>query len=296
MKFLRGLALESLFLVKSRSLQVVTLLLFLFFVFAFYNAYSFALNFEKQIKQLAFSESAAGNEGNKIVLDKGEKLRLAREALQGIHPVAGPNYALILFSVLGPAMAAIVGANAVGAEFASRTVRVKAAHYGWVTSVFAKLITIFLLGVVFAVMAAGIGLVGGKVTWNMILANVEMAKEVPPPPLRSSNLMRIMVALAGFSFYAFLSLFLTLVTRNTLAGASAAVALPYVEKFLNVWWLPQALYSKLLTSYFNSFEGGVVFIPPSPYKTTPFQCWAGMILWGAAAFFASLVWARRQEL
>ncbi|MBT9132557.1 MAG: hypothetical protein DDT40_01593 [candidate division WS2 bacterium] len=298
MKTTDRLAIEGLLALKSRATIIVSLLLFLFAFYGYMAAYQQAL-----IMTISDEERMIpiyGEEGYKRWIQEDPMAKYNRELFQNLKPITGPNYVMSLFGVVGPLLAAIWGALFFGNEFVWRTAKVRAAHYGWTSTIKAKIALVLFAAVVFGFAGSLIGIFGGYISWNLITRATEVAKWVGEPFISTPYWRQLFVLWLGFSVYGLLGGFLALAARSPVVGAISGFAVPYIEMYLGqlrpTWWFPHAAYTELMASSFTYLTGSAVRITSGSNFVSPYLPWAVICGWLMLICAGMLVLSRRQEL
>jgi hypothetical protein len=277
------------------------LLLILLGIFAFNVAFKSINSFETASKD-AISQYQAQLKQNGIVEEKNNNVlsektnSFLKKLSQVVHPSAGPGYILLVLSVIGSWFLCIISATIVGNEFSTKTVKIKAAHYGWSNSVIAKQMIILLICVFFILIAIIVGEIGGQISW-MIVKNSSIIANSPPPILKSNLLIQFFITLLGLLFYSGISALFSMLFKNTLVGAVCGILFPYIEKLINKWYLPGSCYGNLMGHYFNYYEGGFVSTSPLAVGNMPMEVnWIMIVLSCIIVFSIMLLLSKKQAI
>jgi len=306
MDIINSLSLERRLILRSRGFLLAALALAAFaIVFGFVGPYHSARHFENHLtymREQIRQQAAEVGKADIIIIDD-TLVELVKEAFKPLHPGAAPNHIMSMFAKLGPIVIVILGAHIVGSEFAERTVMVRAAHYGWGNCIIVKLMSIVFISAVIAVAGFLIGLVGGRIAWHVVMAGPsEIARYVVAPYIISPHWQQIFLVVVGLSFYGILGVLLTVIIRNSLAGAVIGIAIPYIEQYAvaiwpTLWFLPSNIYSNLLVNTFTYFEGGGVGRPLIFATVEPlWLCWLMLVAGGLILSFSAWQVAKRQAI
>lgn len=294
-----ALLLEGRLILKSRATVLLAAILLFVIVWAgFISPYNQALRSEERF-ELRRGEMERIIEELGVVVYHEILSDFVSGPFRALHPAAGPNNIRALLATLLPMAMAILGANIVGSEFVKRTVKVRAAHYGWSNTVFTKGLAIILVTVLVAIVASFIGLLGGYITWHMLLRASEIAKELPHPNILICHWQQILVLILGSSVYGMLGAFAANVTRSPLAGAVVALGTPFLERLLllEVWWLPRNATASLMGEVFVYFDGGLLHPPSAATAADPaWLYWIILAGWSILFFFLMWWFSRRQAI
>lgn len=298
MRFWQLLRTEGHLVWKGRWVAILTLALVAWAVWGGpFGTYRYALRGVERMEELRAAYAAGFDEYVDEALTADLQATLAL-----LHPAVGSNYLLSILAVLGTMALPIWGAQLVGAEFRHRTAKVRAAHAGWMPVVAAKVCWLLLLSAGLALLFAGIGAVSGQLTWRAAQETIGLAGDVVPPPPKAPLAAQLLVAAMGLFFSGLTGLLAALVTRSSLAGALAGLALPYAEAFVIGtpswgWLLPRIAYGNLMVDQFVYLPGGMVGEPialvPAP---APWASWAVFAAWILLARWAALRISLRQQI
>ncbi len=302
-----ALLLESRLILKSRTTMTLVAALLFFTVWAgFILPYSMALH---ELQLLNRAQEQAQERVQELTERYGANIQIADlhdhknipDSFLALYPAAGPNNIRALLAVLAPMAMAILGANIVGSEFAKRTVKVRAAHYGWANTVLIKGVAIILISFLITVTASLLGLLGGNITWNMLLRAAEVAKPLACFDILISQWQQIQQALLlvlGLSVYGILGAFVANVIRSSLGGAVVALAVPFIEaRFSQLWWLPGNVYASLIADTFVYFDGASLAPPPAAGIADPLWLhWIIIAGWCVLLFFSMWGFSKRQAI
>lgn len=220
-----------------------------------------------------------------------------RNDLSTLQPRMGVNLALAITGALGPLLAAVWGARAVGTEFGQRTVRVRAAHEGWLQAVARKQIVMAIVVVVAVCLVLLLGVSLGHAVWASFSSNMPELSSIDLAPLPFSPALGALAVSLGMVAYGLVGCLAALVTRSTAAGIVLAVAIPYLERYAGVWWLPQAAYGYLLRHWLAYYEGSFIVAPGTAHAPASAAAAAAiMAAWLVALAGGVLLLARRQEI
>ena len=286
--------LEMRMLIKSRSTQVAFLLIILLYIFAFYSTYNTACSIEQDIKKVIAQIHNQVQQSDSVI-DTSQSKTYLNEVLIGLHPKMGPNYTLLILALIGPLLSAIIGASIIGVEFSNHTAKNRAAHFGWTKNILAKLLVLILCGIGFALLSVLIGIIFSKFTWGLISRDSYFSTIMHAPVIISSDLIKMFVVIIGFTIYGFLGALVGLLAKNTLAGALTAIFLPYLEKYLSIWWLPQSLYANLIARSFNYFQGSIILIPQMQNNISLIKSWIILSIWCISLLVSALIISRLQS-
>jgi hypothetical protein len=212
-----------------------------------------------------------------------------RDDLASARPEMAPNLALTILGALGPIVGAIWGASVIGSEFSLRTVRMRAAHDGWPSSVGSKALIVACGAVAAAVAAPPIGLLGGLVSWRVLTSSYDWLASAPSRTA-PNVLPGIAVVAAGVTLYSLIAAAIALATKSLPAGVIGGLALPYAESWIGQWWLPQAAFGNLLKQSLAYHPGAVVNAPPvTSAPPVAWLSWVVLAIWFAMVV-AALNW------
>lgn len=222
---------------------------------------------------------------------------VTRAELSGVRPERAANLATSIFGAVGPMILGVWGASVAGIEFGHRTVRSRAAHVGWSRAVIAKVIVIFVGVIVVGAAAILSGVIAGNAVFvsfaksSPALADVALAETTPPLA------PGFVAASAGVAFYGLLACLIAVVTGSLSSGIIGGLAVPYLESFVGVWWLPQSALASMLNQTLIYFPGAFVNAPPvkSP-PPAPWVAWLVLAVWGVAVLGALVFTSSRQEI
>ncbi len=220
-----------------------------------------------------------------------------RDDLMVLQPHMGVSLALTSLGFIGPLLAAIWGARALGLEFGQRTVRLRAVNEGWTRVVLSKQLLVVVAAFAAAAVVSLLGVLVGRVLWSLALSRVPELASFPLPHPSFSAVFGAAVVALGVAFYGLLGCLAALLTRSTAAGIVVAVAVPYLENLLSAWWLPQGAYGSLL-KYTLVYRGGSFIAAPVVKHAAPSAVAALAVLgcWLVAVVLVTAVAARRQEI
>lgn len=278
LKTVDKLIIESQLAIKGRATIVIGILLLLVAFWGYMASY-------QQAARMAVSEEERvipiyGIEKYMLWIQEDPTAKDTRELFQNLKPVAGPNYILSVFAVVGPMLAAIWGALFFGNEFVWRTAKVRAVHYGWVSSIKTKIVVVLFASLIVGLIGSLVGLLGGHISFYLISRATEIAKWVGDPVIVTSWFQQILVLWLGLSFYGLLGGFIALLLKSPVFGAVIGFTVPYIEAYIGqllpMWWLPHTAYSELMSGSFAYLAGSIVGIGSNP---------------GFATFSPSLPWA-----
>jgi hypothetical protein len=278
LKTVDKLIIESQLALKGRATIVIGILLLLVAFWGYMASY-------QQAARIAVSEEERmipvyGVEKYMLWLQEDPAAKDTRELFQNLKPVAGPNYILSVFAVVGPMLAAIWGALFFGNEFVWRTAKMRAAHYGWVSSIKTKIVVVLFANLIVGLIGSLVGLLGGHISFNLILRATEIAKWVGDPVIVASFWQQILVLWLGLSYYGLLGGFLAIVFKSPVAGSVIGFAVPYIEAYIGqmlpMWWLPHTAYNELMAGSFTYLTGSIVRIGSNPgfAAVSPYLPWA----------------------
>ncbi|MCL0072952.1 ABC transporter permease subunit [Dehalococcoidia bacterium] len=305
MDIINNMLLERRLILRSRWTLIAAAVMVAFAVwFGFVGPYQFAMWSEGRLIDIKEQMQEQVEEyAQDITVDMSHAVKQVKADFQVLHPVAGPNRIMSMFAALGPLITAILGAHIVGSEFTKRTVKVRAAHYGWGNSMVAKLISIVFISAIIAAAGFLIGSIGGNIIWNVVISGPsEIAKEVVPPYIPSPHWQQMLLVILGSSFYGILGAFVATATRSPLGGAVAGLSIPFIEQFAvaalsPLRWLPQNIYSNLLVGTFRYFEGAGMGKPLVLETVEPlWLCWLISIGWSLILFFSAWQLSKRQAI
>lgn len=220
-----------------------------------------------------------------------------RNDLATMQPRMSANLYLTIAGAIGPLLAAIWGARAIGLEFGMRTARVRAVNQGWTRVVASKHVVLAVVTFATAALVPLLGLAGGLFTWSTFTSELPglSSLHLTPPPF-SPVLGTVAVAL-GMLLYGLVGCLAALITRSTAGGIVVGVAIPYVEGFLGFPWLPRAAYGSLLTRWLAYYDGSFVVAPGVAHPTSTSIMSVGIMgVWMGVLAGGALLLSRRQEI
>lgn len=300
MKAVDRLRIESRLAFKGRATIAICILLFLFVVYAYISSYQMVAG--RAVSQEEHMIPVYGVEAYKSWLQENPEAANIRETFQNLKPVAGPNYVLSVFAVVGPMLAAIWGALFFGNEFVWRTAKVRAAHYGWASSVKTKMLLMSLANLMIGLIGSLAGLVGGYITWNLILRATEISMWVGVPIITTSFWQQLLVLWLGLSVYGFLGGLIALAVKSPLVGGVSGFFVPYAEAYIGkmfpAWWLPHTAYSELMADSFAYFPSSIVLITPNESfaAASPYLPWAVTGGWLLFFYMSMVLLSMRQKI
>lgn len=291
--FFNGLLIESHKAVRSRwTLGLVVVMLIVIF-YANLTSYQFALQGQDTMEKI--KEIQGSNFKEWVLADDGA--RPLREAIWGLTPDATRNLFLAVLGAIGPMLSILWGANLVGSEFAWKTSRICAAHYGWPKTIVTKIVLIIIASIITVVMISVLSVVASQIIWHYAISSIEAAKWIRPPIIQFSLLKQVLALILGLSTYGLLGATLALLIRSTAAGSIIGLAAPFAEKVMDKWWLPQSAFSYMLNKQIVYSQGGA--ISPPPLTSNPpmsWYPWIIMLIWMTAFIFILWLASRRQEI
>ncbi len=291
--FFNGLLIESHKALRSRwTLGLVVVMLIVIF-YANLTSYQFAL--QGQDTMVKIKKIQGSNFKEWVLADDGA--RPLREAIWGLTPDATRNLFLAVLGAIGPMLSILWGANLVGSEFAWKTSRIRAAHYGWPKTIATKIVLIIIASIITVVMISVLSVVASQIIWHYATSSIEVAKWIKPPIVQFSLLKQVLSLILGLSTYGLLGATLALLIRSTAAGSVIGLAIPFAEKVIDKWWLPQSAFSYILNKQIVYSQGGA--ISPPPLTSNPpmsWYPWIIMLIWMAAFIFILWLASRRQEI
>jgi hypothetical protein len=220
-----------------------------------------------------------------------------RDELANLQPGMGAGAYLAIFGVLGPLIAAVWGARAIGTEFAAGTVRVRAAQDGWARSVAVKYSVVIVIVLLATLAVTVLGAIAGRAVWHVFSSEVPAVSSLPVHGQTYSPVLAALVVATGVTFYGLLASFIALLTRSTAAAIVAGLTIPFAEGFARQWWLPHAAYGYLLSRVLVYNETSLMSRPlvPRPPDTALVACGV-LAAWLLAVLAASQVLAARQQI
>lgn len=295
MNIISNLSIEWRLAIRNRWTYVLMVLLLLVAFWSYSSPYGFVIQRTQTLEQIKKGYSEQGFEQ---FIREEQGAAYDRELFYVFHPSAGPNYIMSVFAVIVPLLIAIWSAALVGGEFSWSTAKIRAVHYGWQKTIITKLIVIVIAGLIIAIAASVIGIIGGHISWSLINHSpkiAKIAKLVGEPNVINQFWKQLLVLSLGIIFYGFLGAFLSLITRNAIAGAVSGFSLPFIESYHRISWLPHATYSSLMAENFTYFSGGIVRINSMP-SSAPWLSWFMEFGWILSLAIIMLLISRWQEV
>lgn len=222
--------------------------------------------------------------------------KLIYAAYEGINTKTAPENTMLVFAGIATMFAAILSSNLFGSEYVKKTIKVRAAHYGLLKTVLAKIIVMFAIACFIPIFGFLIGKVVSYPIWNSALKLSEFASKMDLEKFNPNFIPEVLLIILGFMTYGLLSAFAAMVTKNNLAGAVIGIFIPYFEKFTSWWFLPFSAYSNLLSRVFHHYAGGMFTITPNEVGNQPLWTnWAILLGWCLVFTMGILVYSKKQE-
>jgi ABC-type transport system involved in multi-copper enzyme maturation permease subunit len=221
----------------------------------------------------------------------------AADMFADTQPSRGTSVFLAVLATLGPFLAAAWAAGLVGSEFAWRTSRMRAAHFGWGRTITAKMVVLLSGCACVAIFVGLLGLGFGRVMSYVISHRYPLRALVPDQGSGPALIFQIGVVFCGLSCYALLAALLVLAFRSAPAALVGAIAIAYVEGFARVWWFPANAYATLINK-FISYPAGIIVGAQDPVAGSPGPWVSLAAVLGWTLVFGSAAWmvARRQQI
>lgn len=267
-------------------------------VLSFWNAYAQLAPADSALKQSVAFDVVA-EEGLDEWLAESPDATDFRELAAVTAPGRGVNHALAVLGSLGPLLGVMWGASLVGGEYASRTVRTKAAHGGWAAALGAKAAVVGVAFALLACAAALVGLLAQPVLTSFARSAYPWIGSITTNPVKPWLPQLIVVAGNGILF-TLLGMALAAAMRGTAGALVTGLAfILFVQAPLGWWWLPENAFGVLLTRAIVYPAGGLIGATPMLPRSGP--AWDGYPIAVVAMWFALLAAAlwqigRRQEI
>jgi hypothetical protein len=256
-----------------------------------WNSYSIAKNAEPLINEF---QTYMGSDFDKWLAESPDA-QMLRDDINAAHPSNAASTVLTVCGSLGIIIFSIWSASVVGNEFLRRTASVKAAHSGWWRIIRGKLVVIGIIAVAITIIALVFGFIANQISWHFLKNSCPWV-EIPIMETSTNVVTAVAAVVLGFGVYGVVAAAVTLLTKSFPVGVIVGVAVPYLERALNQWWLPQGAFSNILTNTFFYSDGSAASLPAtSNFVSTPYS-WLIMVGWLASAVVAYRFIALHQEI
>lgn len=286
-------------MLRSRLVQCTLILLLAVLLLGFVSSFSQVQTVEQHLNRVSKELSATTSDeySETVTIDMKESIELVQSLYESLHPDVAPNYTLLIIAYLGVILVTIIGAHLTGQEFSHRTAAIRAAHDGWSKILATKLVLLVAICVFLSVVGFVIGRLGGYICWPIAQEQSPLAQALKGFPTTISYWQQILFVSLGLSFYGLLGMLIALITRSRLAGILIGIAIPYVEMFIQTWWIPYTSYASLLTQLFRYNGASIIGEPKQVVVTISTDlAWLMLNMWFAVLAAALLLVAKRQTV